>query len=206
VLFVHSSNGTATAKQLKRLGDQPKAGGTLAVRERWRPLPATWAKAHEYRAELEKQGALRWSWLEREEVVGLVALQSMWMAVRSHDVSGPDGKPIDEPTARAWLAAPERLGLDRLRAWLAGECEEAAPPPPPSAPAVTAARQSAGGPSTSPVWQVMQRLRVASLERVARELGGELRGCRAEVRAAVAASGGALELVGSSIVVCVEAE
>jgi hypothetical protein len=56
----------------------------------------------------------------------------------------------------------------------------------------------------SPVEVAMARLRVASLDRLVRELRGEKVWRRAEVRKAVEDSGGRLRLLGSSLVVARE--
>jgi hypothetical protein len=82
----------------------------------------------------------------------------------------------------------------------------AAPATAPSSTASSATASSAASPvaAVSPVEVAMARLRVASLDRLVRELRGEKVWRRAEVRKAVEDSGGRLRLLGSSLVVARE--
>lgn len=139
VTLVHSENGTSTAAQLRRVVERSQGheAGWLALRERWRPLPASWTAANDRQRDLEKAGRVRWSWLERDEVVELLALRSMLMDLQSHDVNGPDGKPLEAEVALERLRTLEKAPLERLRAFVEGSYDDRAivPPAAPSGPA-----------------------------------------------------------------------
>jgi hypothetical protein len=208
LVLVLGSSGQSVAPQLNRLRERKHRAPLLALRERWRPLPDSWKKAIEYRNELEKKKVLRWRWLEREEAAQILALRSFLMALRSHDLNGLDGKPVPQEEALAWLRVIEDPPLPSLRAWLRGEEPgeaDAATPPPPAASATeatpTPAPPQASTAPLSPVEAAMERLRVASLDRLSRELSGEKSWARGDIRRAVEASGGRLRLLGSSLVV-----
>lgn len=249
LVLVLGNSGQSVAPQLNRLRERRhKITPVLALRERWRPIPDSWKRAVEYRRELEKKNILRWRWLEREEAAELLALRSFLMALRSHDVNGPDGKPVPQEEALAWLRSLPEPPLARLLSWLqsgeeilegsaltpvpppAASGKEAPPRPEVSAPTSTPTPPAAAPPgavvapptasppsvtssataspvaaspvaAVSPVEVAMARLRVASLDRLVRELRGEKVWRRAEVRKAVEDSGGRLRLLGSSLVV-----
>jgi hypothetical protein len=213
LVLVLGSSGQSVAPQLNRLRERKHRAPLLALRERWRPLPDSWRRAIEYRNELEKKKILRWRWLEREEAAQLLALRSFLMALRSHDLNGPDGRPVPQEEALAWIKVSEDPPLRSLRAWLRGEevaeATAATPPPPtasateatPTPPTATAAPPLASA-ALSPVEAAMERLRVASLDRLSRELSADKPWKRGDIRKAVEASGGRLRLLGSSLVVC----
>jgi hypothetical protein len=262
IALVRSSNGRSTAAHLQRVSTRKhRKTPLLALRERWRPIPDSWAKVLDLRKELEKKKILQWRWLEREEAAALLALNTFLMALRSHDVNGPDGKPVPQEEALAWLRNLPEPPLARLLSWLqSGEeipdgsavtpvpapvasgkdapspgptpgAPQVSPRPPPVAPSgavsvpLNTASETAAAPATapsstassatassaaspvaavSPVEVAMARLRVASLDRLVRELRGEKVWRRAEVRKAVEDSGGRLRLLGSSLVVARE--
>jgi hypothetical protein len=183
VALVHSPNGKSVAAQLRKLHERIEGGGRLlAVRERWRPIPDGWKAAAEHHKALE--AALSWRWLERDEVERYLALRSLLMSARSHDVSGPDGKALDEAIVLGWLRQQDSLRDDPLLLWWQ---ERSAPV---MAPTATSAVPSAASTATavppiavplprsstmvdhadSPLLGVLQRLRVASVPRLAREL------------------------------------
>jgi hypothetical protein len=231
IVLVHSPNGISVAAQLKKLRERIGSGGQLlAVRERWRPVPDSWKVAAEQRKALES--ALAWRWLERDEVERYLALRSLLMSARSHDVSGPDGKALDEATVIGWLRQQDCLRDDPLVLWwqdraaqlptpappLASGPQEApvptpsppavTPAPPPSAvtpppSAVTPAPPSVSvEPGGSPLLAALRRLRVASAQRLARELSTRERTWRpAEVLREVRKIERQARVIGTSLVV-----
>ncbi len=141
--LVQSSNARSAAAQLGRM-----KAPTLALRERWRPMPPSWRQTHKLVAELEQTGS-RWGWLEREEAERLLALRSIRMALRSHDVTGPRGVPIDEAQAEPWLASLTTLQGWPLLDWLQGQERSQTPEPAPVETEVSAGEPSTGEQATS---------------------------------------------------------
>ena len=144
---------------MDRLADAP--GPRIGLREAWRPFKPTWKVCNAKRAALTTQAGALWHWLEREDAARLLALDALLKAAVSRDLSGPRGVPFELPDVAAWVRealAPGTWGIAQILATGATPAEpsEARPLPEPPAPAGLAL-------------QILDRLRVASLDRLERE-------------------------------------
>lgn len=196
--LVLEAHHTSVAAALARLTREP--GVALGLRERWRDFRPTWKAVRERHEAFCRQEGTSWLWLDREDAARLVALATLACDVRAQDVSDPHGRPIAAEEVERWLrehALPSEWQITRfLRGETTVEADvEPAKTPAPATPAETAAEASAprGRPSgaarkrpvseatampessASPprvdgAMEALQRLRVASLERLHREL------------------------------------
>jgi hypothetical protein len=156
----------------------------LAVRERALSIPPTWKEVERELSAFTAAPHAAFVLLDRADVARLLALEAFVTAARSHDLSADDGRPVPPDTVLGWAAG----ALD-CAGWVALEVVFASPaaadptsaPTPAVSPAGavrTPARPEApatkGGrtPATAvvgPARAVLERLRVASVERLVRE-------------------------------------
>lgn len=177
VALLHQANNASVRSALRRLS--VLEGPLLAMRERWREWPPTWKSTREQWGAFRTRKGVRWHWLSREDATRLLALGSLLKDARSQDVDGPDGKPVDLAAVQRWIRDQQKPeSWDVVRAIL-GEAEPAQELPGDAAPPVNAPAAAGAGAT-----QVLRRLRVASLDRVVRDLSRKSAGAtRASVRA-----------------------
>lgn len=164
VALVHQPQAVSVGATLKRLLATKET--VLAVRERWREFPSTWKVTQRQARDLAVRPGAAWHWLDRDDATRLLALADLLKDARSADVPGPDGRAVPPARVSQWIReALKPADWDIARA-IAGQRPEAAAlspePTPPSAPPSPAGSRSAV--------EVLRALRVASLERVVREL------------------------------------
>lgn len=151
------------------------ATGTFILREHELAFPPTWAKVDEHALALEATGA-RFIWLAREDAARLLALHDFLAAARSQDLEDAAGRPLAFDAVESWA----RIELD-WRAWPAVSAlisSDAPEPPREVSGAVRAVRavpRRTGKPLLDSQTQahalaVLKRLRVASVERIVREV------------------------------------
>ncbi len=166
----HSSLNAALDRALSR-----DDSGVL-VRESWRPIPSSWTSTQERLAQIKAQSRLRWHDLTREEVASFLALEDFLQLARSRDLCDTDGTPISEQEAAAYLRA--EVQPEKWRLWEANErtddavadgATEPDRPLPSQEDATARPREPHHGVSLS-LRSALSRLRVASVERLIREV------------------------------------
>jgi len=204
--LVHGATGRSCFAALSRLAGS--SGEVLALRERWREWPPTWEKTRaQWQAFCAAPGR-RWHWLDREDAVRLLALPELVKRVRSGDVS-IDGRALPPDSAHPWIARRlDPAGWPIARA-LAGTEQASAGPSPapersetaPSQPAPVSVDGSAPKvkpPAPGAASELLRRLRVASVERLVRELSRSAPTTRAAVLAELRAAG-SVKLYGDTL-------
>jgi hypothetical protein len=147
----------------------------LFVRERAQAIPPTWKEVDRLLAELAATPGAAFAPLEREDVARLLALEAFVTAARSQDLSADDGRPILPADALRWAA--EAIGCAAWGPVAAILAPATVPDPVPGAvrererererdPEIVQVTMHAGN---SPVRAALERLRVASIERLVRE-------------------------------------
>lgn len=203
------SVAAALARLTQLAGERP----VLALRERVRDLPPTWREALKRRDALLQAPHGRYELLDRDDVVRLLGIASLLAAARSRDVTDAKGGSVSEAEVRAWvareLAVAEwpivRTLLQDTRtegapasAPLTAKSPAAVPPPP---------RSSRAAPGGGPALTILRRLRVASVERLVREVVRLDRGAtRGSVLEELARSEGAVRWFGGTLLAIREEE
>ena len=167
------SVGASLAKLQKLEGD------LLALREDWWQWPSTWkATIAAYEALLQKPRA-RWHWLGREDVARLLAVAAMMRDARSGDLSGADGRPVSLDEVQTWMRRHVDAPSWPVVTALLGAGESAAQPDPETRGAPPLEPRAAPPPprppiprpsATSPATTKLRALRVASIDRLVKEL------------------------------------
>ncbi len=155
-------------------------GRVVVLREQALPIPGTWKAVLAAQADLRARG-ISWHALDRDEVVAYVALESFLAAARSRDLEDARGVPIEAAEVEAWVRSTREIALEPLfQPMIEGdgpgaESPSAGPVGPmrtPDPPVVTVVTAAAPPPDDvqETVLAVMTALRIASLERVVREV------------------------------------
>lgn len=166
VALLHQSHFKSLGTALTKLSALAEREPVIVLRERVHDLPPTWKDTLAKRSALLATGNARWVWLEREDAVKLLALDSLLQGARSGDVTDELGNPVGVAAVSAWVAATLDLpNWPIIRSLMAAESDEQelvakadrAPAP--------ASLAGTGGALT-----LLRRLRIASLDRVVREV------------------------------------
>lgn len=185
----------------------------LLAREHALAIPPTWKEVDALLRAYDQMG--RQASIGREDLARLLALHDFLGAARSQDLSAADGRPIAHADAEAWArAALDCAGWEIVEAVLGAAPAPTAPTPTPPtsdpgpAPPQRSARAPspapAAAPASSPAFTVIERLRVASLDRLVREARAlDPSATRATVMAELAAL--PVKIFGGSIVALREA-
>jgi hypothetical protein len=160
--LVLESQPLSVGAALKRL--KAAKGSVLAVRERWREFPPTWKATQQHARDLSARPGAAWHWLERDDAARLLALADLLKDARSADVPGLDGRAVEAARVSQWVRESLKPGDWGIARAIAGERSEVAALPPAQA---ASPESPTGGRSAI---EVLRALRVASLERVVREL------------------------------------
>lgn len=181
IAIVQHAHPKTIGAALSRLETMAAIDPILAIRERASDLAPTWRDTIARRdAFLERKGA-RWLLVDRDECARIVALDAFLRAAASGDVADHMGRPVTAAIARTWALAKLSLARGQLGAALLGDPARndaddapepqtdraAIPPSPPSNPRPSRAPADRG--AVAVVRSILERLRVASLERVRRE-------------------------------------
>jgi len=192
--FLHQAHHKSLGSALAKLTTVAERELVVALRERAHDLPPTWKDTLAKRSALLATGRARWIWFEREDAERLLALDSLLQAARSGDLTDERGAPIAAASVGAWVA--EKLDIPK---WtivrdVLGESEE-------SEPEVEIAPEQAPARTTKTALALVRRLRIASLDRVVREVTRlDPQATRASVVAELEASPGEVRWFGRSIV------
>jgi hypothetical protein len=150
------------------------------VREQALPLPPTWKMANEHLDALQRTPSARVLVVGRPELARALALHDLLSDARSQDLADADGRPIPEAAVRSWVQrsldpAGFSLALGKTVLDEAADASAAAPAPDraagdaPEHAAAKGADAPATGRSQSLAAEVLEQLRLASVERVVAE-------------------------------------
>jgi hypothetical protein len=218
IALVQESHPRSAGATLTKLTALSSSTPVVALRERAREFPPTWKETLRKQAALLETGRARWLDIEPQDCARLLALAALLQAARSGDVSDVRGIQVSEAEVQDWARSEldvaewplcrALLGAPELAA--PGEEDEAAPstpaasmPPPPSTdrlpPPVLEA--SPAPRVTGSALAILRRLRVASFERLVREVGRvEPASTRATIQAELETAGERIRWFGRSIV------
>ena len=164
----HRSLGTA----LLKLTALTQEGPVMALRERTHDIVPTWKDTLAKRASFVAKANARWAVLEREDAGRLLALASMLTEARSGDITDASGRPVPLDAVRHWVGNTLEVASWPVLAGLTIPASEA--------PDEVDEGCRFGASIAGTALGVLRRLRVASLDRLVREV---LRVDRAATRA-----------------------
>ena len=164
IALLHQSHFKSLGSAIAKLTTFAERERVIVLRERAHDLPPTWKDTLAKRSALLATGQARWIWVEREDEVRLLALDSLLQASRSGDLTDEHGRPIGPAAVAEWATAKLQIpSWPVLRDILGAENEadepEAKPEP---------SGASSANPGTA--LALLRRLRIASLDRVVREV------------------------------------
>jgi hypothetical protein len=220
IALVQESHPRSAGTLLTKLTALSNSTPVVALRERAREFPPTWKETLRKQAALLETGRARWLDIEPQDCARLLALAALLQAARSGDVSDAGGIQVTEAEVQDWarsdLDVPEwpicraLLGAAEVTAVPSQEEEEESPstpaasvPPPPSTerlpPPVLEANPTARVAGSA--LTILRRLRVASFERLVREVVRvEPASTRATIQAELETAGERIRWFGRSIV------
>lgn len=219
VCLLHQAHFRSVSAALDRVLTRPSSAPGLVVREQWRAFPPTWKSAADRQAQVLAKTHLTWHELLREEAAFLLAIEALLQLARSRDICDSRGIPVTEQQVLDYLQRevhPERWPVvARLCAATPtahGETESANSYGATTGGAalhVRSASTTSRGDGASPsaglvaerVFGVLRRLRVASVDRVIREVHRLQSGIgRTAVLSGLEALGDKVQWFGRSIV------
>jgi hypothetical protein len=220
IALVQESHPRSAGTLLGKLTALSSTTAVVALRERAREFPPTWKETLRKQAALLETGRARWLDIEPQDCARLLALAALLQAARSGDVSDARGLQVTEAEVQDWARSDldvvewpicrALLGAAELSPVPLQEEEEKAPstpaasvPPPPSTerlpPPVLEANPAPR--VTGSALAILRRLRVASFERLVREVGRvEPASTRATIQAELETAGERIRWFGRSIV------
>ena len=233
VYLLHDVHPRTIAARMRRWLESK--GRHVILREQWRPFPTTWYAVNRIAEDLESRPGARFHWVSREDVARLLALRTMVMQARSHDLVDAMGQPVTDATVMQWMRrqlAPKQWPLvafltqdvdtsdpvTQRRSRPAESYDKAPDTVRDSQPAHPLASSISERPSNTPgnrpssppsarvmterrVLGVLEHLRVASLDRLAREAAARgVQVTRKQIIEELTALGSAVRWFGRSIV------
>jgi hypothetical protein len=99
--FLHDVHPRSIAARLRRWVESTET--RVVLREKWRDFPTTWHAVQRLADEFVARPGACLIWASREDVARLLALRSLVMQARSHDVVGPAGESVSHQRVIAWL-------------------------------------------------------------------------------------------------------
>jgi hypothetical protein len=197
--ILDQSNPRSLGACLVRLATLAETETVWAVRERAYDLAPTWKDTLAKRAAFLSKSSARWLSLERDDIARLLALAGLTGAARSRDVTDTAGRPIALDVVRAWIARSLGVPSWGLLASLANGATEAVDESSDPAPKVTPL-------ATGVALLVLRRLRVASLDRLLREVARlDATATRTATLLELQRAGDVVHWIGSAIV-CIREE
>lgn len=204
VSILDQSNHRSIGAVLGKLATIAVKARVLILRERARELPPTWKETLRRRETLLATGRARWVDIDPEDCARVLALAALLQSARSGEVTDTRGEQVGEKEVRDWVKAKLVVEAWTISAEL-GPSEEgsaetqapetsiepavANPPPVPSTPRAPSALST------------LRRLRVASFERLVREVSRiDPESTRASILAELDAAGESVRWLGRSIV------
>ncbi|HWA70763.1 MAG TPA: hypothetical protein VG937_00440 [Polyangiaceae bacterium] len=166
VAILHQAHFKSLGSAIAKLTALAQRGPVIVLRERSHDLLPTWKDTLAKRSALLSTGRARWVWLEREDAVLLFALDSLLQGARSGDVADEHGNPLSEAAVVEWVGATLNVrAWQVLRDILSEESPEPELSPTPAPPGSVAT-----GPTSGAALALLRRLRIASLDRIVREV------------------------------------
>jgi hypothetical protein len=176
VFVVQQPNARSVASALTKAVSAAESGRVVLVRERRLSFPPTWKSITQPLEQLDRAPNALWLHLDEEQVVHLLAVHDFLSSARSRDITDERGEPVEEQTVQAWLAgraqeAPWTVVKDLIT------MEKAAGPESPLPPERATHRGEEPQAPTGwhdvtdgPAMRTLRELRVASVERIVREV------------------------------------
>ncbi|HTV17747.1 MAG TPA: hypothetical protein VMG12_03725 [Polyangiaceae bacterium] len=218
VAILQESNHRSLAAVLARLTRLTEQSRVVVLRERARELPPSWAEPLRRRTQLIATGRARWIDIDPEDCARILTLASFLQAARSGDVTDTRGQAVNEAEVIDWVEATLDVASWPLSQSLLGvlpaKQEEPASQRPAEddersvpesfikelAPDIKRRRRPLPADRFSAL-PTLQKLRVASFERLVREvLRVDPKATRASVLAELDAAGDHVRWIGRSIV------
>lgn len=176
----HPRSLTAALEKASAVMSGPKRRALLLMRERAQELAPTWKQSLALQSALIKQGA-RWLPVEREDMSKLLALESFLSAARSRDLEDTQGSAIQERDVIEWVGQelaiaswPPVQSIVEASLGAAPAPAESFPSVEPTPPKSTRTKKTPAKPATTAtaatIRACLSSLRVASLERLVREV------------------------------------
>jgi hypothetical protein len=198
IAFLAEANPRSLAATLVKLSALAAQTRVLALRERAWDLPPTWKDTLSKRAALLATGKGRWVDLEQEDCARLLALDAFLQGARSGDVTDERGAPVLESAVVAWV----RNKLNVSTWTIASELVSPASPEP----IVLVPTATTETPSNAIALPTLRRLRIASVDRLVREISRVEPGAtRSAVLAELEAAGAKVTWFGRAILCVREA-
>ena len=199
--FLHQAHYKSLASAIARLTVVAEREQVVVLRERAHDLPPTWKDTLAKRSALLATGRARWIWFERDDAERLLALDSLLQAARSGDLTDARGAPISALSVSEWVAATLEIPRWTIVRDVLGESDPDESEAAPAQAAATVATVATGEPTTKTALTLVRRLRIASLDRVVREVTRlDPLATRASVVAELEASSSEVRWFGRSIV------
>ncbi len=225
IAILQESNHRSLAAVLARLTRLTEQGKVVVLRERARELPTSWTETLRRRTLLLATGRARWVDIDTEDCARVLALASFLQAARSGDVSDSRGQPVTEAEVVDWIEAtldvaswPLALAVarkvadaDEVEAEVEEEeqddDDERHAPPESFIKELGGKGRHVFNAERFTTLPTLQKLRVASFERLVREvLRVDPEATRASVLAELDAAGDHVRWIGRSIVFLRERE
>ncbi len=193
--FLHQSHHKSLGSAIAKLTTVAEREAVVVLRERAHDLPPTWKDTLAKRSALLATGRARWIWFERDDAERLLALDSLLQAARSGDLTDARGATISAATVSEWVAAKLDIPKWTVVRDVLGEGEEEEPE------VEVASTVAIVETTTKTALALVRRLRIASLDRVVREVTRlDPAATRASVVAELEASSSEVRWFGRSIV------
>lgn len=205
--LIQDSNHRTVGAALTRLTALAQQGLVVALRERARELPPTWKETRQKQSALLATGRARWVDIDPEDCARVLALAALLQGARSGEVTDATGAPASEAAVREWVEASLSVaswpvGAELQRSGAAQDAAATGDAPLASSASDVSAGLSAPAPSQrAGALPILRRLRVASLDRLVREVVRvDPHGSRAAVLAELEAAGDRVGWFGRAIV------
>jgi hypothetical protein len=201
IAILQELNHRSLASALTKMIALASSGPVVVLREQARELPPTWKETLKKRSALLSTRRARWIDVDPEDCARLLALDALLQAAHSGDVTDGHGRPVPEASVRAWVSRAlevERWGVIDALATGSNDGDLTDPVASEVVPAVKS--------ENGLVLQTLSRLRIASLDRLVREVSRLDRAAtRTTVLQQLEAAGKTVEFIGRAIV-CVRRE
>lgn len=180
VCLLHQAHFRSVGAALDRVLSKGPAAPGVVVREQWRAFPPTWKSAADRQVQVLGKAHLVWHELGREEAAFLLGLEALLQLARSRDICDSRGIPVTEEQVVDYLRREVHPEQWRVVAELGGSGNAlVSDDPTPLGSGQTSEVAGSAGEGTESsvsngaadhVLGVLLRLRVASVDRVIREV------------------------------------
>ena len=166
-MIAQRTNHTCSPPPSAAITDRQPATDNGLLRERALAVPPTWKEVDRLLSAFAALPGAAFVPIDREDTARIVALEAFVTAARSHDLSAEDGRPIPPADVLAWaMRTLDCASWAPVRAVVAVPVPAPAPVPAPVSPSPLRVSGAGGTPALHPpALRVLERLRVASVER-----------------------------------------